>query len=76
MTDNNKTEVLFGAWCELCAHWEKYDKMVLNPDIGTYDGEKWSGEYTREEVYPCCDCLEVPFRDGTTKPEKWEAKDE
>ena len=28
----------------------------------------------KEEEEPCCDCLEVPFKEGTNKPEKFEAK--
>lgn len=71
----NMKEVDFAGWCLICKHWDIRDGMLLNPDIGIYDGEKWSGAYTLEEYYPCCDCLEVPFREGTFKPERWEAND-
>ena len=48
--------------------------MYLNPNIGTYDGEKWSGAETREEYFPCCYCLEEGAREGTEVPVEWEAK--
>ena len=73
MCDNLK-EVRFDKYCETCKHFGTRDAMYLNPNIGVYDGEKWSGAETREEYFPCCYCLEEGAREGTEVPVEWEAK--
>lgn len=71
MNDDNKKFVDFEKYCATCKH----DKGLLtNPNIGTYDGEKWSGAHTREEYVPCCFCLEEGAREGTEVPVEWEEK--
>ncbi len=72
MESDNMKFVKFRKYCGTCKHREIKDSW--NPNIGTYDGEKWSGKDAGEEHYPCCDCLEVGARYGTEVPEKWEAK--
>ena len=71
MSDNLK-EVLFAKYCPTCKH--NVDEPMHNPDTGIYDGEKWSGTYTKEEYIPCCYCLEEAMREGTEVPVEWEEK--
>lgn len=54
-------EVRFDKWCEKCKHYaHKFPK------------EKFSFEAQE----PCCSCLDAEnaMREGTEKPEYWEAK--
>ena len=69
MCENFK-EVRFDKYCKTCKHYGKR----LNPDIGVYDGEKWSGVETSDEIIPCCYCLEEGAREGTEVPVEWEEK--
>ena len=71
---DNMKEVRFDRWCQLCKHWDIRDAMLINPNIGEYDGEKWSGKEAGEETIPCCYCLETGMRYGTEVPECWEEK--
>lgn len=71
MNDDRK-EVRFDKYCKTCRH-EKI-KDSFNPDIGEYDGTKWTGADVKEEYIPCCICLETESRYGTEMPMKWEEK--
>lgn len=71
MCDNLK-EVRFDKYCETCKH--NYETAMHNPNTGVYDGEKWSGTLTNEEIIPCAWCLEEGAREGTEVPIEWEAK--
>ena len=66
--------VRFDKYCETCKHWDTRDAMMINPNIGYYDGEKWSGKEAGEETIPCCYCLEEGAREGTEVPVEWEEK--
>lgn len=58
ISDSEMKEVRFDKWCKDCKH---------SPiDLSNVDVTK-----TTE---PCNSCLEVGMREGTEKPEKWEAK--
>ena len=72
MSDTDYKEVAFWVYCPICKHYTIPDSF--NPNIGTYDGEKWSGKYAGEEYLPCSECLETGSRYGTEVPIKWEAK--
>lgn len=72
MDSDNTVFVNFNKWCPKCKHY--FEGTKHNPNIGIYDGEKWSGKDVDEEVNPCCDCLETGARYGTEVPEKWEEK--
>lgn len=74
MENDNLKFVEFGKYCESCKHWTTRDSMYLNPNIGEYDGEKWSDKEVFEEYIPCCYCLEEAAREGTEVPLHWEAK--
>mgnify|MGYP006916059280 CR=1 FL=1 len=72
MSENLK-EVRFDKYCTTCKH-NKPDGM-FNPNIGYDDGENgWSGLITKEEITPCCFCIEEAAREGTEVPVEWEAK--
>lgn len=71
MVDNAK-EVLFWKYCPTCKHFKAKEKV--NPNIGEYDGEKWSGKEAGEEFIPCCYCLEEGAREDTEVPVEWEEK--
>ena len=74
MEQENYKFVDFDVYCPACKHYPIKDKPRFNPNVGVYDGEKWSGAYTKEEVEPCCTCLEEGAREGTTVPLCWESK--
>ena len=71
---DNMKEVRFDIFCPKCKHWDIKDAWNLN--IGTYDGEKWSGKDAGEEYIPCCYCLETGMRYGTEQPENWEENED
>ena len=56
--DSELKEVRFDKWCEKCKH-QKLD--VDHVDIS-------------KTTEPCNSCLEIGMREGTEKPEYWEAK--
>ena len=57
--DANYKEIRFDKWCHLCKHYaHKF------PDA----------DFSFEAQEPCNTCLEVGMREGTEKPEHWEAK--
>ena len=72
MTQDNFKEVDFSVYCPCCKHWSGVSRE--NPNIGVYDGDKWSGVKTFEEYTPCCYCLEEGAREGTAVPLHWESK--
>ena len=67
----NEKQVNFEKYCATCKH----DKGgLMNSKIGIFDGFHWTGAKTKEEYFPCCDCLETSAREGTEVPIKWEVK--
>ena len=57
----NLKEVRFDKWCPLCKHYEhKFPKE----------------SFSSEAQEPCCSCLDAMYamREGSEKPEYWEAK--
>ena len=59
MNDSQAKFVRFDKWCKLCKHYEH--KFPDEP-------------FNSEAQEPCNTCLETGMRDGTEKPEYWEAK--
>ena len=71
MDDRSNIKLVeFQKYCGSCKHWDNIGKM--NPNIGEYDGENWSGKVVKEEYKPCDECLEIAARYGTEVPEYYE----
>ena len=59
--DSELKEVRFDKWCQLCKHYaHKFPKE----------------SFSFEAQEPCCSCLDSVYamREGSEKPEYWEAK--
>lgn len=68
---DNLKEVRFDKYCITCKH--NKPNGAFNPHIGYNDGEHgWSGLQVKEEVTPCCFCIEEGAREGTEVPVEWE----
>ena len=67
----NEKEVRFDKYCSTCKHNKG---ELMNPNIGTFDGFHWTGSKSKEEYFPCCNCLEEKVREETEVPAKWEGK--